>query len=74
MSAYTDKDIAAALQEFITAQWGEKQGRYKAAARAMGVGQVEISMMVHGHRPPPRRVLQAMGLERVVTYVARGEK
>jgi len=74
MKAYTDKDIAAALQEYISTQWGTKHGRYKAAARALEVGHVELSMMVHGHRAPPRRVLQAMGLERVVTYVPRGEQ
>ena len=74
MSTYTDKDIAVALQDYIAANWGDKQGRYKAAARALGVHPVPLSMMVHGRRAPTRLVLQAMGLERVVTYVARGEK
>lgn len=69
MTLYTDKTIAVALDDHITEKWGDKHGHYKIAARAFNTGQVELSLMVHGKRPPTRRVLAAMGLQKITAYV-----
>lgn len=74
MSIYTDKTIAVVLDDYISEKWGDKHGHYKIAARALDTGQAELSLMVHGKRPPTRRVLDAMGLERISAYVPKETK
>lgn len=69
MKMLTDESIAVALNDFIIDKWGDKHGHYKAAARALNTGQTDLSLMVHGKRPPTRRVLAAMGLQKVSAYV-----
>jgi hypothetical protein len=71
VSIYTEKTIAVALDDYISEKWGDKHGHYKIAARALETGQAELSLMVHGKRPPTRRILNAMGLERISAYVPK---
>lgn len=74
MTLYTSQSIAVALDDYITEKWGDKHGHYKLAARGLETGQVELSLMVHGKRPPTRRILNAMGLEKIVAYVPKEKK
>lgn len=71
MTMYTDKNIAVVLDDYISEKWGDKHGHYKIAARALDTGQAELSLMVHGKRPPTRRVLAALGLKKITAYVPK---
>ena len=48
-------------------------GSQKAVAESVGVSPAYISEILNGTREPGRTVLEALGFERVVMYVALGD-
>ncbi|MBI5304068.1 MAG: transcriptional regulator [Chloroflexi bacterium] len=52
----------------------EKAGTQVAIAREFGVTEAYISDVLHGKRSPGEKILDGLGLRRVVGYVRKEEK
>jgi len=68
---YTSETIGQEVQRHIDAKYGAKHGYDKVAAYEFGIHRVSLSLILHGKRPPPKKVLDEMGLEKVVMYVRK---
>lgn len=51
----------------------EAANSQKLAADALGVSEAYLSDIVRGHKAPGPKILNALGLERVVTYREKGK-
>ena len=49
-------------------QWAKQRGSQRALARELGVSEAYLSDIINGRRDPGRKILKALGLERVVDY------
>lgn len=52
----------------------EEYGTQAKAAKSWGVSEAMVSQVVHGKIPPPKWMLNDLGLERRVIYVPKGEE
>ena len=68
---FDSQTIAQAVQRHIDAKYGAKHGYDKVAAYELGMHKVSLSLILHGKRPPPKKVLDEMGLKKVVMYVEK---
>lgn len=71
---YTPETIGQEVQRHIDAKWGAKHGYDQVAAYELGIHKVTLSLILHGKRQPPKKVLDEMGLEKVVMYVRKEPK
>ena len=49
-------------------QWAKQRGSQRTLARELGVSEAYLSDVINGRRDPGRKLLKALGLERVVDY------
>lgn len=61
----TDRDVVKLLRDRVRAQ----DGNEAATARALGVSKQWLSLVLAGEREPGPKLLRALKLRRVVTYL-----
>lgn len=71
---YTPDTIGAAVADHIKQKFGDKRGNKTAAAAELGMTRAYVSQVLHSRKQPSRRLLQSMGLVKVVTYQAKEPK
>ena len=68
---FDSQTIAQAVQRHIDAKWGAKRGFDQVAAYDLGIHRNNLSLILHGKYPPPKKLLDEMGLKKVVMYVEK---
>lgn len=68
---YTPETVNEAVENHIRAKYGAKRGSLKAAANGFDVSQAFLSQVLGSSKMPPKRMLEEMGLKRVVLYVPK---
>ena len=61
----------AELLDYLRERAGQERGGKAALAKELGISRQYLNDVLSGYREPGKKVLDALGLERVVTYARR---
>jgi hypothetical protein len=68
---YTPQQVTEMAVAYLATQFGTKVGWKGRAARRYGISNAGISLMLKGRTPPPKPLLESMGLKKVSLYVEK---